>query len=454
MARKYSNVSKVMALTGNITNVATSCVVDDASGLPITFPYALALDYETSNVEIVLVSAAAGNTLTISRGQEDTPGRAHSTGAVTVHVATALDLQNAANHIEATTDVHGVGASSAVVGTQTSQTLTNKTMSGASNTFSNIPGSAITGSIVTGTIPVANVVGDWPIDTRSTGSIPIDTRTTGNLPIDTRSTGSIPIDTRTTGNLPLSRTSGTIAIDTATTGNLPGTRVASPMNAQTINQTTASVPGLDVVPHATPTAEAVARFTGHTAQAAIQAKRNNSTSTGEPLIHATDESDVDMWAVSRAGATDQTGSGTFRGAINWGLTNAATTQSGYRATTFTATGTSYTATGAIYCFAVFWTPPSGQVLINYASYLDNNGANNTYVSLEILTGGTVGSGTQALAPNDAHSIFNAGTDARQFGSHLHVGLTPNTQYNAYLVHRVSGGTGTLQDGRIAVIPCL
>lgn len=219
MAYKYSNVSKPMTLTSGINTSDTGIVVSDATGLPITFPYRLAIGLNTASIEIVYVTAGTGNNLTVTRGREDTASQVHSTGATVDHVATAADFQDAAAHIDATTNVHGVGGSSAVVGTQTSQTLTNKTMSGASNTFSAIPGSAITGAI-SGTIAVANVVGDWPIDTRSTGSLPITTRTTGNLPIDTRSTGNLPVDTRTTGNLPGSRVASPLVGPMVVTGAL------------------------------------------------------------------------------------------------------------------------------------------------------------------------------------------------------------------------------------------
>lgn len=219
MAYKYSNVSKPMTLTSGINTSDVTIVVSDATGLPITFPYRLAIGLNTASIEIVYVTAGTGNTLTVTRGREDTASQVHSTGATVDHVATAADFQDAAAHIDATTNVHGVGAPSSVVGTQTTQTLTNKTMSGASNTFTAIPGSAITGAI-SGTIAVANVVGDWPIDTRSTGNLPIDTRTSGNLPIDTRSTGNLPITTRTTGNLPGSRVASPLVGPMVVTGAL------------------------------------------------------------------------------------------------------------------------------------------------------------------------------------------------------------------------------------------
>lgn len=134
MARKYSNVSRPMNLVVACNNTDTVITVNDASGLPVTFPYALAVDYEGSAVEIMLVTAAAGNTLTVSRGQEDTAAQAHSTGAVVVHAATALDFAASAIHAEATQNVHGIGAGNSVVGTATAQTLTNKTIDGATFT--------------------------------------------------------------------------------------------------------------------------------------------------------------------------------------------------------------------------------------------------------------------------------------------------------------------------------
>lgn len=167
--RYYSNTSRDMTLTGAIDTAVTSITVNDASGLPLQFPYNLAIDAGLSTVEIVEVTAAAGNTLTVVRGRQDTTAKAHTVGAVVYHAWTALDGQEAQNHFAASQNVHGIGGTAAVVGTDTSQTLTNKTINGANNTITNIPssaigsleGSKITGVITVATIPADNVTGPY-----------------------------------------------------------------------------------------------------------------------------------------------------------------------------------------------------------------------------------------------------------------------------------------------------
>lgn len=141
MAKFYSNTSKIMHLTAGIGIPDTTIVVDDATGLPASFPYNLVIDPDTSSIEIVSVTAATINTLTVVRGREDTTAKVHSTNAIVWHVWTAQDGTDAQNHYAAASAVHGLAGT--VVGTTDAQTLTNKTMSGSNNTFSNIPGSAI-----------------------------------------------------------------------------------------------------------------------------------------------------------------------------------------------------------------------------------------------------------------------------------------------------------------------
>jgi hypothetical protein len=72
---------------------------------------------------------ASGNTLTIARGIDSASpgtGSSHSAGAVVRHMAIGRDYQDANDHIVASATVHGLAGS--VVGTTDTQTLTNKTL--------------------------------------------------------------------------------------------------------------------------------------------------------------------------------------------------------------------------------------------------------------------------------------------------------------------------------------
>lgn len=142
--RYYSSTAPEMALTGGINSTVTSMTVDTVVGLPSLTPFTLIVDPSTTVEEIVTVTQVNGTTLTVTRGEDGTSGQAHTTGAVVRHGLTARDLREPQQHIDASTGVHGLGAGSSVVGTTDSQTVTNKTISGASNTLSNIAQSSVT----------------------------------------------------------------------------------------------------------------------------------------------------------------------------------------------------------------------------------------------------------------------------------------------------------------------
>ena len=165
MSRKYSSVSLETEVVGSLTTTATSIVVANATNLlgginsasiTSTDDFIVVLDPETSSEEIVRVTGVSSNTLTVVRGHDGSTGKTHTSGAKVRHMAIAEDMREAAAHIESTT---GHGATGAVVGTTNTQTLTNKTISGSSNTFSNIPNAATTAvSTNTGSAIVARDV--------------------------------------------------------------------------------------------------------------------------------------------------------------------------------------------------------------------------------------------------------------------------------------------------------
>ena len=62
--RYYSSTAVDTTLTNSVTISGTSIVVGSVSGFPTSYPFTLALDYDTSKEELVNVTAAAGTTLT------------------------------------------------------------------------------------------------------------------------------------------------------------------------------------------------------------------------------------------------------------------------------------------------------------------------------------------------------------------------------------------------------
>jgi hypothetical protein len=133
MTRKFSSTSVETTLAAGLSTSATSITVAAGTGSTLmggvtlaggsVDQFTIALDPDTGLEEIVFVTAVSSDTLTIVRGRAGTSAIAHSGGATVKHVLTSNDL-----------DYFNTGVDAAITSASTS-TLTNKTISLASNTI-------------------------------------------------------------------------------------------------------------------------------------------------------------------------------------------------------------------------------------------------------------------------------------------------------------------------------
>jgi hypothetical protein len=124
--RYYSSTAVDNTVSGSINSTATSVTLSNSPvGYPSTYPFVVALDYNTASEELVLVTGVGGTTLTITRGQYGSSGVAHNAGAVVRHVIIAQDLTDFQDHAAAgPAGVHGItGAIATFISTPTSANL-------------------------------------------------------------------------------------------------------------------------------------------------------------------------------------------------------------------------------------------------------------------------------------------------------------------------------------------
>lgn len=138
MARNYTNTAPPVSLSISVDESSTTLTVSSTEGYPEA-PFTLGLERGTANEEVALCTVKSSTTFTVERGYDGTTAKSHAIGTSVEHTVAAIDYDEARDHREGTA-AHGVGE---VVGTTETQTLTGKSMSGANNTFSNLPASAV-----------------------------------------------------------------------------------------------------------------------------------------------------------------------------------------------------------------------------------------------------------------------------------------------------------------------
>lgn len=161
MQTEHKGAARPAVLTAGLGGSTSDKTIycDNLTGWPTGSggPFYAVLNKTKSNEEKVLCVSRSGNILTVfddgltvGRAVDDTAITSHSINETIEHIWTATEATLAINHVYATTGVHG--RTSALVAVDDTQTLKNKSMSGAENTFSAIPYSALTG------VPAADIV--------------------------------------------------------------------------------------------------------------------------------------------------------------------------------------------------------------------------------------------------------------------------------------------------------
>jgi hypothetical protein len=133
---EHTGNAAVTKLTVALPSGNTSFTVADATGWPTgaVGPFMVTIDAGTATEEHILCTSRSGTTITVdTRGYESTGNVTHAINAPVTHSFSATEADQANEHVMSTAGVHGVVGS--VVGTTDAQALTNKDLSGASNTF-------------------------------------------------------------------------------------------------------------------------------------------------------------------------------------------------------------------------------------------------------------------------------------------------------------------------------
>lgn len=140
MRRQYAGAAYASVLTVELAASAGALTItcDDLTNWPdgTVGPFYVVVDRGLATEEKILCVSRTSNILTVynsggtnGRGADGTSIQAHTVNAVIEHVFTATDADEANLHVNSSSGVHGITGS--VVGTTDTQTLTNKTLNGA-----------------------------------------------------------------------------------------------------------------------------------------------------------------------------------------------------------------------------------------------------------------------------------------------------------------------------------
>lgn len=112
MTLSYFSTTRATALSAAATSGATDLYVTDGGTFPdpaVNGEYKVIVGYGSEREEVCIVTAKpATNTLHVTRAQDSTAATSKNIGDVVVHGVSAEEFRDAAAHMAATTNVHGV----------------------------------------------------------------------------------------------------------------------------------------------------------------------------------------------------------------------------------------------------------------------------------------------------------------------------------------------------------
>ena len=242
--RKYSSRAQQTTLSSPITNTATTMTVVNGASimggktLTGTQTYTVVIDPDTALEEIVDVTVySSGNTLTISRGVDGpTPGTGlpHSAGAVVRHMAIGRDYQEANDHIENVTTVHGLTIANVLETTDSdmittgmlqSNSVTTAKITDANVTAAKLASNSVTTVKITDLNVTTGKVADLAITTGKLADTAVTTNKIADVAVIEGKIGTSAVTTTKVADLNI--TTGKLADLAVTTGKVADSAITS-----------------------------------------------------------------------------------------------------------------------------------------------------------------------------------------------------------------------------------